>query len=142
MLPAVALPVLTPGPAAGTAHTLFELLLGSPNAAFSGWRLLGILDPTDELVAGQRRDVVPGLERHSVGEQRLTQVDGQFMHNATGNCLAGQSHGASAAIKDVLDARWFTRLNSTLIGELPRAIPEPAGPRRALALTACAGCLG
>jgi len=44
--------VVAPRPAAGPTLALLELLLGSANAAFSGRRLLGILDPADELVAG------------------------------------------------------------------------------------------
>jgi hypothetical protein len=52
----------------------------SPDAALSGGRLLGILNPADELVAGQRRDVLPGIECRGVDDQRLTQVRGQLMH--------------------------------------------------------------
>jgi hypothetical protein len=51
-LPAGALAVLAPRPAAGPAQPVFQLLLGPPNAALTGRRLLGILDPADELVAG------------------------------------------------------------------------------------------
>jgi hypothetical protein len=51
-LPAGAVAVLAPRPAAGPALALLQLLLGPPNAALSGGLLLGILDPADELVAG------------------------------------------------------------------------------------------
>jgi hypothetical protein len=67
---------------------LLQLLLGSPNPARSGRFLLGILDPTDELVPGQRGDVVPGIERWRAIEQRLAQVRGHVMHDPTGNVLA------------------------------------------------------
>ena len=51
-LPAGAVAVLTPWPAAGPALAFLQLLLCPPNAALSGGLLLGILDPADELVAG------------------------------------------------------------------------------------------
>src|SRR5258708_29385585 len=58
-LSAGALAVPAPWPAAGSTLAFLELLLGPANAAFSGHLLLGILDPADELVSGQRRDVLP-----------------------------------------------------------------------------------
>src|ERR1700737_5213646 len=87
-LPAGAVAVLAPRPAAGPALACLQLLLGPPNAALSGPVLLGILDPADELVAGQGRDVFPGIECRAVGDQRLTQVRGQLMHHPTGHSLA------------------------------------------------------
>ncbi len=61
---------------------------GSAECGALGSVLLGILDPADELVAGQGRDVLPGIECHAVGDQRLTQVRGQLMHHPTGHSLA------------------------------------------------------
>jgi len=87
-LSARALAVLAPRPAAGPALTLLELLLSPPNPALSGRLLLGILDPADELVAGQRRDVPPGIECRGVGDERFPQVRGQFMHHPAGHSLA------------------------------------------------------
>ena len=84
-LSAGALAVLAPRPAAGPALAFLQFLLGPPDAALSGGRLLGILDPADELVAGQGRDVLPGIECRGVGDQRLTQVRGQLMHHPTGH---------------------------------------------------------
>ena len=66
--------VLAPRPAAGPALAILQLLLCPANAAFSGRLLLGILDPADELVARQGRDVLPGIECRGVGHQRLAQV--------------------------------------------------------------------
>ena len=63
--------VLAPRPAAGSALTIFQLLLGPTNSARSGHLLFGVLDPADELVAGQGRDVLPGVECRGVGGQRL-----------------------------------------------------------------------
>src|SRR5207249_10243944 len=87
-LPAGALAVLAPRPAAGPALAFLQFLLGPPDAALSGSRLLGILDPADELVAGQGRDVLPGIECRGVGDQRLTQVHRQLMHYPTGHSAA------------------------------------------------------
>lgn len=106
LLPATALAVLTSRPAAGPALAFLQLLLGPPDAALSGGLLLGILDPADELVAGQGRDVLPGIECRRVGDQCLTQVRGQFMHHPPGHSLAahwpivvsrGQARSPSAA---------------------------------------------
>jgi hypothetical protein len=83
--------VPAPGPAAGAALAFFQLLLGPPNAALPGRLLLGILDPADELVAGERRDVLPGIQCRGIGDQRLLQVSGQLVHDSTGHSLAG--HG-------------------------------------------------
>jgi hypothetical protein len=80
--------VPAPRPTAGPTLAVLQLLLGPPNAARPGGLLLGILDPADELVAGQWRDVVPGIECRRVGEQSLTEVRGQLMHDPTGHPLA------------------------------------------------------
>src|SRR5689334_8386446 len=56
-LPTVALAVLAARPAAGSAHAFLELFAGATDAALAGRLLLGVLDPADELVARQRRDV-------------------------------------------------------------------------------------
>ena len=75
-LPAGAVAMIAPRPAAGPALAILQLLLGPANATFSGRLLLGILDPADELVARQGRDVLPGIECRGVGHQRLAQVRG------------------------------------------------------------------
>ena len=54
--PAVAFPVAAPGPAAGRAHPVLQLLLRSADPALARGLLLGVLHPADELVASQRRD--------------------------------------------------------------------------------------
>jgi hypothetical protein len=51
-LPAGAVAVLAPWPATGSTLAFLKLLLGASNAAPAGRHLLGIFDPTDELVAG------------------------------------------------------------------------------------------
>jgi hypothetical protein len=75
----------TSRPAAGPTLAFFQLFPGPANSAFSGRFLLGILDPADELVAGQRRDVLPGVECDRVVDQRHTQVSGKLVHDPTGN---------------------------------------------------------
>jgi hypothetical protein len=87
-LPTGVVAVLAPRPAAGPALAFLQLLLGPPNAALSGPVLLGILDPADELVAGQGRDVLPRIECRSARDQRLAQVRGQLMHHPAGHFLA------------------------------------------------------
>src|SRR5207237_3512849 len=91
LLSAGALAVLAPWPAAGPALAFLQLLLGPADAAFSGHFLLGILDPADELVAGQRRDVLPGIECRGVGGQRLAQVSWKLVHHPTGHSRAPHS---------------------------------------------------
>src|ERR1700689_3817391 len=94
-LSAVALAVAAPRPAAGPALTFLQFLLGPANAAFPGRLLLGILDPADELVAGQRRDAGPGVERRRVGDQCLAQIRGKFVHYPAGHSLT--AHRATVA---------------------------------------------
>src|SRR5438105_5523021 len=88
LLSAGALAVRAPWPAAGPTLAFLQLLLGPANATFSGQFLLGILDPANELVAGQRRDVLPGIECRGVGGQRLAQVCRKLVHHPTGHSAA------------------------------------------------------
>src|SRR5439155_26477533 len=83
--------MLAPWPAARPTLAFLKLLLGPANAAFAGHLLLGIFDPADELVAGQRRDVLPGSERRGVGDQRLAQVSWKLVHHPTGHSRAAHS---------------------------------------------------
>ena len=117
-LPAGALAVLAPRPAAGPALAFLQLLLGPPNAALSGGRLLGILDPADELVAGQGRDVLPGIECRGVGDQRLAQVRGQLVHHPTGHSSGrSQAHGSHA--ERIIDANIYVQKQVTDEGRSP-----------------------
>ncbi len=67
---AVALAVGATRPAAGSALTFVEFLDRAPDTAYAGLVLLGVLDPADELVASQRRDVRPRLDPGRVVDQR------------------------------------------------------------------------
>jgi hypothetical protein len=129
-LPARAVAVVAPRPAAGPALSFLELLLGPPNAALAGRLLLGILDPADEFVAGQGRDVLPGIERGGVGGQRLTEVRGQSVYHPTGHSLA--AHGPMVVSR----AHRFTigLWGRTFAGRCRREAPCSRGnasPRRA-----------
>jgi len=77
--------MLASWPAAGSPLSLLELLLSSADASFSGGVALGIFDPADELVARERRDVLPRVERNRVDDQRLTQVSWKLVHHPTGH---------------------------------------------------------
>jgi hypothetical protein len=112
-LPAGAVAVLAPRPTARPALAFLQLLLGPSNPALSGPVLLGILDPADELVAGQWRYVLPGVECRAVGDQRLTQVRGQLMHHPTGHSLA--------AHRPMVVSRGQARFT---IGSRPRQVPR------------------
>ena len=94
-LPAGALAVPAPRPAAGPTPAFLQFLLGPANAPFSGHLLLGILDPADELVTGQRRDVLPSIECRGVGYQRVAQVSWKLVHHPTGHLRA--AHRAKIA---------------------------------------------
>jgi hypothetical protein len=89
--PSGALAMAATRPAAWPTLTFLQLLLRAPNAALSGGLLLGVLDPADELVAGQGRDVLPGIKRRSVGNQHATQVSRQSVHHPSGH--PGAIHG-------------------------------------------------
>jgi hypothetical protein len=75
--------MLTPRPAAGPSHALLQLLLRPANTTLSGDLLFGLLDPANELIPGQRRDIRPGTEGHGVVDQGLTEVSWKLVHNPT-----------------------------------------------------------
>jgi hypothetical protein len=95
-----ALAVLAAWPATGSTLALFELLLGAANAACARRRLLGILDPADELVAGQRCDVLPGIERRGVGDQRTPEVCWKLVHHPAGHSRGAHRATVSAERRD------------------------------------------
>jgi len=99
-----ALAVLAPWPAARPTLAFLQLLLGPANAPSSGHFLLRILDPADELVAGQRRDVLPGIECRGVSHQRLAQVGWKLVHHPTGHLRAGHR----ATVQRVISAETFS----------------------------------
>src|SRR4051794_10505729 len=88
LLSAGALAVLATRPAAGPTLAFLQLLLGPANAAFPGHHLFGVLDPADELVAGKRGDVLPGVECGRVADQRIAQIAWKLVHHPTGHSRA------------------------------------------------------
>jgi hypothetical protein len=79
--------VLAARPAARAAHAFLELFAGAADAALAGGLLLGVFDPADELVAGQRGDVKPRGERVVAAAEALAQVGGELVDDATGQLL-------------------------------------------------------
>ena len=73
-----------PGQQQGRRLAFPRLLPGPADAALSGHLLLGVLDPADELIAGQKRDVHPGIARRRAGDQRLALLCGSTVHRPTG----------------------------------------------------------
>ena len=106
--------MVAPRPAAGPTLAFLQLLLGPPNAARPGGLLLGILDPADELVAGQWRDVIPSIECRRVGEQRLTEVRGQLMHHPTGHPLASLDQAKLGGAGKPLDPSLFNQRGGSI----------------------------
>lgn len=83
-------------PTTRSSHAVFKFFLGAANPALScGW-LFGIFDPTHELIAGQRCDVLPQRERSWVGDERPAQIERKFVHYSAGNPLA--NHRSNVAI--------------------------------------------
>jgi len=87
--------VLAPWPAAGPTLAVLQLLLGPADATCSSRRLLRILDPADELVAGQGCDVIPRIECDGVGDQRVPEVGWKLVHHPTGHSRG--AHEATVA---------------------------------------------
>lgn len=71
-------------PAARPTLAILKLFLGSANATCSCHRLSGVLNPADEFVPRERRDVLPSVERRGVGDQRVPQVCWKLVHHPTG----------------------------------------------------------
>src|ERR1044072_6680960 len=70
---AVAVAGLAPGPAARPAHAFLQLFPRTADSTFPGLLLFGVLDPADELVARQWRDVSPGVDGRGTARPRLAQ---------------------------------------------------------------------
>lgn len=87
--------MLAPGPATWSALAFLQLFPCPANPSFSSLLLFGVLDPTDELVARQGRDVLPDIECCAAGLQRIAQVCRELVHNPTGKSLA--AHRAKVA---------------------------------------------
>jgi hypothetical protein len=93
--------VLASWPAARPTLAFLQFFLGPTDAAFAGLLLLGILDPADELIAGQRSDVLPGIECRGVGDQRLSEVFRKLVYDATWDSWA--AHRVTVAVRGEVD---------------------------------------
>src|SRR6478735_5034455 len=82
-------------PATRPALALRQVFAAPADALAARLRLLRGFDPADPLVAGQRRNVVPGRQRFGLKLQRLLQVIGKRMDDATSD-LPFVSHPRSA----------------------------------------------
>jgi hypothetical protein len=158
LLSAGAVAVRAPWPAAGPTLAFLQLLLGPANATFSGRLLLGIFDPADELVAAQRRDVLPGIECRGVGNQGLAQVSWKLVHHPTGHSRAAhkvtvanlhRSKGVRKAhVPSTIALQGRTHANASVRVALRRPPPcllvaEPvSGPRRRRLWITPSRCLG
>ena len=80
-------------PAARPTLAIGQFLSSPAYAAFAGDILFRILDPTDELIPRQRSDVLPRLEGHGVGDQRVAKVLRKSVHDPTGH--SRRVHGAT-----------------------------------------------
>lgn len=78
-------------PTARTTLTVFEFFLGPTDPTFAGGRSLGVLDPTDELVPSEWRDVLPRRERGVVRDQRVTQITWEIVDDPTRHTLHGDT---------------------------------------------------
>ena len=85
LLSADAVAVFASGPAARSALAFHKFLPGPANAALPGRLLFGSFDPADELIAGQRRDVLPCIECLRVSDQRAAQVSWKLVHYSPGH---------------------------------------------------------
>jgi hypothetical protein len=98
LLTAVPLAVTAPRPAAEATHAVLQLFPGPADAALAGGRPFGVLDQADELVAGQRGDVVPGGRRAGAGYQPLPQALRQLMHDAAGKVLSATDPATTTTV--------------------------------------------
>ena len=99
------LAVRAPGPTARPTLAFLQLFLGAANATFPSLLLLGVLNPADELVAGQRRDVHPRLERGGVGDQHDPQIRRELVDHSTGQSLCRHGVRVAAGTGRLLSAR-------------------------------------
>src|SRR5688572_27165557 len=81
----------TAGPTTGPALTVFEAGTAPFDAAGSSFCFFGRLDPADPLVARERRNVLPRLQRFRVEDQSLFQVSGQVMDHTARDIFFAQS---------------------------------------------------
>ena len=82
-LMAVTLAVFAARPATRSTLTFVKFLNRSANTTSPCRRLLGVFNPTDELIASEARDVAPRLKCGWMLQQGRAQVLRQLMHRTT-----------------------------------------------------------
>ena len=80
------------GPATGPALAVAQAFATPEDALLPGLALLGRFDPANPFVAGQRRNVFPGLQRFRISLQRAFQILGKIMDDAAGSVLLVRPH--------------------------------------------------
>lgn len=89
-----ALAVGAAGPAAGAAFAGGEVFPGAGDATLSGCLSLGIFNPADPFVAGQRGDVFPLHQHGAVRLEGLAKVVGQWVDYAAADGLIFHDPGS------------------------------------------------
>ena len=84
-------PMRTARPTTGPSLSVFEVGTAPCDPAGSRVCFFGRLDPADPLIARERRNVLPRLQRFRVGGQSLFQVRGQVMDRAACDVFFAQS---------------------------------------------------
>jgi hypothetical protein len=74
--------MLAARPTARPTHSFFELFERATNATLAGRGLLRVLDPADELVARERGDVLPRVERGRVADEGFAKIGGEGVDDA------------------------------------------------------------
>lgn len=72
-------------PTAGPTESIFQFLARPADSPLTGCGLLGVVDPTDELIARQRCDVPPGGQCPRMGGERRPQIVRQIVHHTAGD---------------------------------------------------------
>ncbi len=96
-----------PRPTAWTPLTFLQLLLSPTNPTFSGGVLLCVLNPANEFVTGQRRDVFPSVKGDGIGHQDLLEICGEYMYHPARYSSA--RHRYTVPVKGAM-ASWSTHL--------------------------------
>lgn len=76
------------GPAAGAAHSFFQLLYGPPNVLLARLHFLDGDNPADPFIACQGRNILPRGKRRLVGSKHLPQIFWHTMHYTARNSFA------------------------------------------------------
>lgn len=91
-----------PGPTARTTLSLFQLLLRSSDATFSGRQLLRILHPADEFIPGQGCYALPSAQCRRIADESFAEIPWKLVHDATGDLLTAHPlEGTCATIPSI-----------------------------------------